>query len=99
MGFVEGCLTIQDIMQATKTRQPPFHLMPPAVPGLTKLLQACLQKQMQARLTAPQVLKDQWFAASGPARSSMKTEPRHKGFATVGITKSFLARMSVAGES
>lgn len=98
--FVEGCLTIQDIMNATKTRQPPFHLMPPAVPGLTKLIRAMLTKQMQGRPTAPGVLKDEWFALGNTAASSIKHKPRPANkWATVGITKSFLARPSVAGEA
>lgn len=93
--FVEGCLTIQDIMQATRVRQPPFHLMPASVPGLTKLLQAMLTKQMQLRPTAPQVLKDPWFLEQDGAPPAVRSA---SNWATVGITKSFLARPSVAGE-
>lgn len=93
--FVEGCLTIQDIMQATKMREPPFHMMLATLPALTKLLKAMLSKQMQSRPTAPQVLKDPWFAAE-QATPSM-TRPRN-AWATVGITKSFLARPSIADE-
>lgn len=92
--FVEGCMTIQDILEATRTRQPPFQLMPPTMPGLTRLLQKMLAKQMQCRPTATQVLKDPWFE-EGMAPQPVR--PRN-AWATVGITKSFLARPSVAGE-
>jgi len=95
--FVEGCLTIQDIMQATKTREPPYNLLASRLPGITKLTMALLSKQMKTRPTAPQVLKDAWFAA-GPAPVVERIQPRGKGLATIGITKSFLARPSVADE-
>merc|ERR1719282_1700884 len=74
--------------------------MPPAVPGLTKLLRKMLTKQMQGRPTAPAVLKDDWFSVGNTAASSVKNKPRPKNnWATVGITKSFLARPSIAGEA
>jgi len=92
--FVEGCLTIQDIMQATKTREPPFHLMPSTMPQLTSILRRMLSKQMQARPTGPQVLKDSWFRVAGEAQPAVLRS--RKSWATVGITKSFLARKSVA---
>jgi len=93
--FVEGCMTIKDIMQATVTREPPFHLMPALVPGLTKLLKAMLSKQMQPRPTARAVLNDPWFQEQRSSPASVRSK---NPWATVGITKSFLARPSVAGE-
>uniref|UniRef100_A0A7S2C446 Protein kinase domain-containing protein n=1 Tax=Alexandrium andersonii TaxID=327968 RepID=A0A7S2C446_9DINO len=93
--FVEGCLTIQDIMQATKMREPPFHMMLATLPALTRLLKALLSKQMQPRPTAPQVLKDAWFTTDEPP--AVRTRSKN-AWATVGITKSFLARPSVSGE-
>lgn len=95
--FIEGCATMKEIIQATKTRAPPFHLMPAGVPGLTKLLRAVLTKVMQQRPTAPQVLKDVWFYEVPDLPS--EPCPRAKSdWATIGITKSFLARPSVMSE-
>lgn len=95
--FVEGCLTIQDIMNATRQREPPWHLLPPTMPGLTQLLKPMLSKQMRNRPTAPKVLKDQWFATESEVKPVV-SRSRGKSWATVGITKSFLARPSVSDE-
>eukprot|EP00929_Paragymnodinium_shiwhaense_P112985 TRINITY_DN8124_c0_g1_i1.p1 TRINITY_DN8124_c0_g1~~TRINITY_DN8124_c0_g1_i1.p1 ORF type:complete len:694 (+),score=156.31 TRINITY_DN8124_c0_g1_i1:77-2158(+) len=69
--FLEGALTLPDIAQATKTRTPPFHLMPREYPALTRLTQALLSKQLRNRPTPQQVLEDAWFQPGrAPAVSS-----------------------------
>jgi len=94
--FIEGCATMKEIIQATKTRTPPFHLMPAGVPGLTQLLRSLLVKTMQQRPTAPQVLKDSWF--DEVTDEPQPPSPSKSEWATIGITNSFLARPSVMGE-
>jgi len=61
--FVEGCRTLEDIANATRTRQPPFHLVPKEMPLLTAFLARLLNKQMPERPSAYQSLKDPWFSA------------------------------------
>jgi len=63
--FLEGAPQIPDIQRATKTRQPPFHLMRPQVPGLIKLVQAMLEKKLLKRPRAGQVLLDPYMAQTG----------------------------------
>ncbi|CAJ1336628.1 unnamed protein product [Effrenium voratum] len=94
--FVEGCQTIQDIFNATLTRKPPLEMMPPPLADLTDLLAAMLDKDVRKRPTASQVLGLQWFeGALSPNSRKMRSR---NDWATVGITKSFLARPSVADE-
>eukprot|EP00931_Biecheleriopsis_adriatica_P038214 TRINITY_DN21911_c0_g1_i2.p1 TRINITY_DN21911_c0_g1~~TRINITY_DN21911_c0_g1_i2.p1 ORF type:complete len:644 (+),score=127.87 TRINITY_DN21911_c0_g1_i2:174-1934(+) len=96
--FVEGCQTIQDIFNATMSREPPFVMMPPALSNLTDLLRRMLNKKMTERPTASQVLGLQWFEDG-----DVPLKPKHlrsrNDWATVGITRSFLERDSVAGEN
>lgn len=93
--FVEGCRTIEDIFNATLTRKPPLDMMPKQLSDLSDLLGAMLNKDVTKRPTASQVLGYQWFEnALTPSR---KMRGRNN-WATVGITKSFLARPSVAGD-
>lgn len=87
--FIEGLVTIEDICQATRTREPPFHLMPASMQKLTRLLRELLAKRMTWRPTPSQVLKDPWFSSVNPEHV---VKGRHAR-ATVGITKSFLANM------
>lgn len=91
--FVEGCQTIQDIFNATITRKPPLDMMPAALADLTELLDAMLNKDITKRPTASQVLGLTWFEkALTPASKNLR---KRNDWATVGITKSFLARPSV----
>jgi len=84
--FIEGCITVEDMCQATRTREPPLHLMPLHMTGLTRLLRELLRKKMTRRPTTFCVLKDRWFALSRPEH---KLKGRHAR-ATDGITESFL---------
>jgi len=93
--FVEGCRTIEDIFNATLTRKPPLDMMPPQLSDLSDLLAAMLTKDVTQRPTASQVLGKEWF--DSVATPSKKGRSRNE-WATVGITKSFLARPSVGGE-
>lgn len=87
--FIEGCMTVQDIFNATREREPPYHLLHPSQSGLTRLLRQLLSKQMNFRSTPTQVLKDAWFANVLPEH---EVKGRHAR-ATVGITKSFIANL------
>eukprot|EP00928_Gymnodinium_smaydae_P094305 TRINITY_DN7898_c0_g2_i1.p1 TRINITY_DN7898_c0_g2~~TRINITY_DN7898_c0_g2_i1.p1 ORF type:complete len:988 (+),score=252.73 TRINITY_DN7898_c0_g2_i1:136-3099(+) len=60
--FIEGCKTIEEMAMATRTRQPPFHLMPRGYPALTAMCKQLLEKRRQYRPSAPQVLACEWFA-------------------------------------
>lgn len=94
--FIEGCLTVQDMFNATRTRQPPMHLVPPALGGLRQLLGKMLVKQMQGRPTARQVLEDPWLKADTRTETPLRSK---SPWATVGITKSFLERASISDEA
>lgn len=93
--FVEGCRTIEDIFNATLSRKPPLDMMPKQLTDLTDLLAAMLTKDVSERPTAAQVLGKEWFDSA--LTPSKKARSRNE-WATVGITKSFLARPSVGGE-
>mmetsp|Transcript_67746 Transcript_67746/g.189066 ORF Transcript_67746/g.189066 Transcript_67746/m.189066 type:complete len:213 (-) Transcript_67746:75-713(-) len=64
--FREGCEGLKDIRRATQTREPPFHLMPQSMPGLTDVVQKTLEKNMSRRPRAPRVLQDTWFCMEEP---------------------------------
>mmetsp|Transcript_60008 Transcript_60008/g.139790 ORF Transcript_60008/g.139790 Transcript_60008/m.139790 type:complete len:711 (-) Transcript_60008:109-2241(-) len=73
--FIEGCTTLREVMQATLAREPPFHLIPKEMPGLTALVRLLLQKQMALRPRAPQVLQDPWFCSDTGALASEEFMP------------------------
>mmetsp|Transcript_69646 Transcript_69646/g.193845 ORF Transcript_69646/g.193845 Transcript_69646/m.193845 type:complete len:230 (+) Transcript_69646:2-691(+) len=100
--FVEGALTNKEIAAATRQRQPPFHLMPLEFKGLIRVAKDTLQKEMHVRPTPVKVLSDAWFQTDGAGYNATvhkqtssprsRVRPRNE-FATVGITKSFIASM------
>lgn len=96
--FIEGCGAMQDIQQATKTRQPPYHLLPSDTGGLNRLLPGMLAKRMQDRPTAVQLLKDPWFTQSDSMCPREKVKGKNTR-ATQGITKSFLASLDKVEDS
>jgi len=59
--FHEGCINAKEIFAATRTRRPPFELMPEQFPQLTALVEKLLQKRRQDRPTARNALRDPWF--------------------------------------
>merc|ERR1719247_1280456 len=59
--FVEGCRDMEDVKRSVNTRRPPFESMPRQWPGLKRLCELCLEKNVQRRPKAPAVLKDPWF--------------------------------------
>merc|ERR1719486_1599909 len=63
--FQERCRNVDDVFLATRTRPPPFHLMPKESPMLTALVQKLLQKNRKSRPTASQALQDPWFRVGG----------------------------------
>merc|ERR1712232_773665 len=70
--FIKGCATVQDMFQATKTRQPEIHRMNPQIPRLQNLTQQLLIKQRNSRPAAPVALSDSWFAT--------QAQPPYSGF-------------------
>lgn len=81
--FVQGCMTLDDIIRTTATRAPPFHLLPTDMPLMRQLIERLLQKQMQLRPRAPNVLDDIWFTGG---RISLPPQPTHP-LCTMGITQ------------
>lgn len=71
--FCNGCLSMQDVMRATSTRQPPLHRAIPQSPELLAWLGSCLEKDFTRRPRAPQVLAMPWF--SSPLPSQRKVPP------------------------
>jgi len=59
--FTEDTSTYRDVAMATKTRQPPFHLMSPEFPGLVALARKLLDKSLRKRPMVSQLLGDPWF--------------------------------------
>lgn len=59
--FSEGCMTMDDVIGATSTRPPPLHLLQVQNPACQQWIAACLQKAIQGRPRAPQVLQMPWF--------------------------------------
>lgn len=62
--FTEGVASMDQIIMATETRLPPFHLMQIQSPALQQWLQICLDKRMHARQRAPQILNHPWFTGA-----------------------------------
>lgn len=91
--FVEGCQTIRDIFNATVQREPPFTSIPASVPQLCELLRAMLSKSVAKRPTASNVLGFEWF--QGGHLTERRQLKARNDWATLGITKSFLARPSL----
>jgi serine/threonine protein kinase len=60
--FLEGCATFPEIQNATKNRQPPFHLMQPQDRAIVTLASKCLSKRMKGRPTSKQGLADPGLA-------------------------------------
>lgn len=65
--FHEGCLTMDEICEATMNRKPNYQLMPQEFPNLVRITQSFLEKQLRARPRAPKALEDLWF---DPAQSN-----------------------------
>jgi serine/threonine protein kinase len=64
--FCRGCKSMKEVKEATTRRKAPFHLMPQDMPGLTALIQRTMEKRMDLRPRAPQVLQDPWFGPASP---------------------------------
>lgn len=68
--FLEGISPVrkgvdpQNAYNTTLRREPPFHLMPSELQGLTTLLRRMLQKQIEYRLKAHEALTDPWLAVA-----------------------------------
>jgi len=104
--FQERCRNVQEIFAATKTRSPPWHLMPRGFPLLSSLVQRLLRKERRLRPTAAQVLKDPWFDGCGEgdvgeswalSEACRRLNPKNR-FATMGISKGFLEEIAHVSE-
>jgi len=71
--FIEGCRNLDGIFNATRTRVPPFFLMPREFPQLRDLVERLLKKQMSERLRATKVLRHKWFGKAEPDASETPT--------------------------
>jgi len=100
--FLENCFSLKEVEVATKTRAPPWHLMPRDMPGLVPLVQTILQKDLSRRPRAPQVLQHSWFT-SGPAttihrpsraRPTAAPEAQDHPLGTTGISWDFYNSVS-----
>lgn len=63
--FTESCRSMDDVMRVTATRQPPFHLMQIRNPACHQWIAACVEKALQCRPRAPQVLEMPFFTSRG----------------------------------
>eukprot|EP00927_Polykrikos_kofoidii_P063549 TRINITY_DN5838_c0_g1_i1.p1 TRINITY_DN5838_c0_g1~~TRINITY_DN5838_c0_g1_i1.p1 ORF type:complete len:607 (+),score=91.00 TRINITY_DN5838_c0_g1_i1:212-1822(+) len=112
--FIEGCMTHDEIANATRTRAAPMYLMSRYSPPLTSLVQATLSKQVVGRPTPARALESAWFqqvcavpqvisqgnsAGNSQAPGGGKTNRGRHAFATVGITKSFIANFDNTEET
>jgi len=92
--FLEGCITMPDVVHATTYREPRFEMMPSEFPGLISLTSKVLEKDHRRRLRAPQALNDPWFSSPRKSvafrpsahRDSLPLEGYHR-MATMGITE------------
>jgi len=69
--FQEGCRTMKEVFDMTRTREPPWNRMPQQYPELISITRRMLDKRMQTRPRAPKLIQDPWFAvasASGGVR-------------------------------
>jgi len=73
--FLEDCRTMEQVVEATATRQPRYELMPAELPGLVQLTRRVLEKDPKVRPRAPKVLTDDWFQI---ARASPEADGRRK---------------------
>merc|ERR1719456_993849 len=73
--FTKGVTTLQQTSWETKTREPPFDLMPWELQGLTKLTRSMLEKDMHRRPQAQQVLRDVWFTIEPQEQSHQPLKP------------------------
>eukprot|EP00927_Polykrikos_kofoidii_P064149 TRINITY_DN591_c0_g1_i6.p1 TRINITY_DN591_c0_g1~~TRINITY_DN591_c0_g1_i6.p1 ORF type:complete len:623 (+),score=93.94 TRINITY_DN591_c0_g1_i6:261-1871(+) len=110
--FIEGCMTTMEIAHATKTRATPMHLLGHHSQPLRMLIETMLAKQASGRPTPARALESPWFqdasampqafaqtniARAKKAPGGATTRGRH-AFATVGITKSFIANLDSTEE-
>lgn len=72
--FTQGCNSVDDVMKATRRRQPLYRDAKPQSPELLCWLEQCLEKERKKRPTAPKVLEMPWFSSPCP---SQKDPPAH----------------------
>jgi serine/threonine protein kinase len=98
--FIEGCINVREIFQATIQRVPPLHLMPEEYPLLTPLVEKLLDKTHENRPSAPMVLNETWFKTGRDGESTWRFADKfdkynaRSRFASVGITNAFLMDQS-----
>lgn len=73
--FTEGVASMDQVIMATETRLPPFHLMKIQSPALQQWLQICLDKRMHMRQRAPQILDHPWFTGVSDVGSPNRSTP------------------------
>lgn len=59
--FTEGATTLNEASTVAKTREPPTDALPPEFQPVATLARKMLEKDVQKRLQAKQVLRDAWF--------------------------------------
>lgn len=70
--FSEGCQSMDDVIQVTSTREPPWQLLQIRNPACQQFLAACVAKDIQRRPRAPQVLEMPFFTrAAAPVMPVM----------------------------
>jgi serine/threonine protein kinase len=62
--FLNGATTLEDVQRFVNTRQPDFFRI--QMPGLRRICQRCLEKNMRNRPRAPALIKDGWFSGMAP---------------------------------
>merc|ERR1712232_664636 len=69
--FIDGCKTAQEMFRATMEREPPWEMLPKEMPGLQRLLEELLTKDMDKRPRPSKVLRHAWFTESDVADEDM----------------------------
>merc|ERR1712096_271374 len=59
--FTEGARSMDDIIEFTTYRQPPYHLISQQYPGVRSWLPVMLEKDLRNRPKAPTLLQEMWF--------------------------------------
>jgi len=73
--FTEGAQSMEQVIYIVQTRQPPWHLIQGQYPGVMSWLPSMMEKQMQRRPNAPNLLKGTpWFNGQGAAADAIVPE-------------------------
>jgi serine/threonine protein kinase len=91
--FLRGCTSLDDVKYAVNSRQPDYNAMPATMPGVRRLAERLLDKNLRTRVKAPTALKDPWFGTLFASKNNAVEDvlrPTNQ-LATVGITDEMMS--------